>query len=108
MDFMLPYSKATIYPAMYMRLTKEIDTERVNGKSNVLKPINNLYRQKQDGKLCNKYLMNKILTVGFEILYIGRFIFYQGLSIFACYVDDGIFSSSFKHKIYQTTKYIQP
>ena len=66
MDFALSYTQTPIYNDIYMRLPKGIKTKTGSGKTHVLKLINNFYIQKQAGLVCNKYLADKLLTIGFK------------------------------------------
>ena len=106
-DFVLAYQQAPIEHELYMRLPKGINTKTGNRKAHVLKFINNLYGQNQAGQGHNKYLMGKILTIGFIKSYIDKCIFYQGRAIFACYVGNGIFSGPYKQEIDQAIKGIK-
>ena len=64
--FVFSYPQDPIKNYLYMKLPKRIYTETVNGKTHILKLIRNSYGKKQSGRVCNKYLTNKLLTIGFK------------------------------------------
>ena len=57
----------------------------------VLKLLKNIYGQKQAGRVWNKYLVDKLTSLGYKASLIDDCVFYRGDIIFMVYVDDGIF-----------------
>ena len=104
---MLAYPREPIENDLYMRFPKGIEAKTGNGKTHVLKLINNFYRQNQYLQVWNKYLVEKLPTIGLKKPAIEKFIFYQGRSIFSCHIYYGIFVSTCKQEIYQAIKDLQ-
>jgi len=90
-DFVMAYPQAPIEMDMYMELPPGIDTTLGNSKDFVLLLLNNLYGQKQAGRVWNQYLVDKLLSIGFKQSLVDECMFYRGDIIFIVYVDDGIF-----------------
>ena len=93
-NFIPAYTREPIKQDLYMKVPNRIDTNTWNGKTHVLKLIRNFFNQA--GRMCNKYLTDTLLTIGFKQLTIYYYVFFQGCSIFACYVDNSIFSGPWK------------
>ena len=74
-----------------MELPQGIETKHGNSKDHVLKLLQNIYGQKQAGRVWNHHLTTKLLEVGFTQSLIVDCVFYHGDTIFIVYVDDGIF-----------------
>jgi hypothetical protein len=90
-DFIMAYPQAPIEMDMYMDLPPGIHTTLSDSKDYILLLLNNLYGQKQAGRVWNQYLVEKLLSIGFEQSLVNECVFYQGEVIFIVYVDDGIF-----------------
>jgi len=90
-DFIMAFPQAPIEMDMYMELPKGIETKHGNSKDHVLKLLQNIYGQKQAGRVWNHYLTSKLLEIGFSQSLIDDCVFYRGSTIFIVYVDDGIF-----------------
>jgi len=90
-DFVLAYPQAPIEFDMYMELPKGIQTKYGNGRTHVLKLQKNLYGQKQAGRVWNHHLVDGLTKLGFKQSEADDCVFYRGKTIFAFYVDDGIF-----------------
>ena len=73
----------------------------------VLKLINNMYGQKQVGRVWNRYLTDKLLTICLIKSAIDKCGFLQGHTIFVSYVDDGIFYGPCKEEIHQYIKDVE-
>ena len=89
-DFVMAYTQAPIENDLYMDLPHGIDTKHGNSKDFVLKLTKNLYGQKQGGRVWNRYLVDKLRSIGFEQSAIDECVFYRGSTIFVVYVDDGL------------------
>ncbi len=57
----------------------------------MLKLLKNIYGQKQAGRVWNKFLVEKLCSIGFKPSLIDDCVFYRDDIIFMVYVDDGIF-----------------
>ncbi|KAL7474652.1 hypothetical protein ACHAW6_000616, partial [Cyclotella cf. meneghiniana] len=90
-DFVQAYPQAPIKTDMYMELPKGIKTCHGNSKDHVLMLLSNLYGQKQVGHVWNSFLVEKLLSLGFQQSFIDECVFYCDDVIFIVYVDDGIF-----------------
>ena len=78
---------------MYMELPSGIRIKYVDCKTHVLHLFNNLYGQKQAGKVWNNHLVSGLQQIGFVESKIDECLFYIGLVIFINYVNGGIFAS---------------
>ena len=76
---------------MYIELPLSIETCYGKSKNYVLLLLSNLNHQKQAGRLWNGYMVEKLLSIGFQQSQIGECVFYKGDINFIVYVDDGIF-----------------
>jgi hypothetical protein len=90
-ESLLEPDQAPIEMDMYMELLPGIHTTLGDSKDYILLLLNNLYGQKQAGRVWNQYLVEKLLSVGFEQSLVDECIFYRGEVIFIVYVNDGIF-----------------
>jgi hypothetical protein len=66
-----------------------------------------MYGQKQAGREWNKYLVDKMNTIGFKQSLIDDCVFYCGDIIFMVYVDDGIFIGSNDTQLQDVIKELQ-
>ena len=90
-DFIMAYPQAPIECDMYMELPQGIRTSEGDSKDHVLKLLKNIYGQKQAGRVWNKFLVEKLCSIGFKPSLIDDCVFYRDDIIFMVYVDDGIF-----------------
>ena len=90
-DFVLAYPQAPIPYDNYMKLPHGIKTKQGNGKTHVLKLLQNIYGGKNSGRIWNEYLHKGLLNIGFTQSRVDECVYYRGKCIFLCYVDDGIF-----------------
>jgi hypothetical protein len=90
-DFVLAYPQAPIEFDIYMELPKGIETKYGNGRTHVLKLKRNVYGQKQAGRIWNQHLVKGLISIGFKQSNSDDCVFFRGNTIFAFYVDDGIF-----------------
>ena len=65
-DFIMVYPQAPIEMDMYMDLPPGIHTTLSDSKDYILLLLNNLYGQKQAGRVWNQFLVEKLLSIGFE------------------------------------------
>ena len=70
----------------------------------VLKINNNMYRQRQAGRVWNKFLMEKLTSsaVVFRKIKVDKCVLYQGESIYILYTDDNILAGPDEEEIRQT------
>lgn len=92
-DLMQTYPQAPIETDTYMELPQAIETCHGNSKNHVLHLLLNLYGQKQDGRVWNGYMVEKMINCDFQPSLVDEWVSYKDDSIFIVYVDDGIFVS---------------
>jgi hypothetical protein len=90
-DFVMAFLQAPNEMNMYMELPKGIETRHGSSKDHVLKLLQNIYGQKQAGRVWNHHLTAKLLEIGFTQSLIDDCIFYRGDTIFIVCMDAGIF-----------------
>jgi hypothetical protein len=90
-DFVMAYPQAPIEMDIYMELPQVIQTATGNSKDHVLQLLKNIYGQKQAGHVWNKYLVDKLDSIGFKPSFIDSSVFFCDDVIFMVYVEDGIF-----------------
>ena len=88
----MAYTQAPIKCDMYLQLPDGIYTELDNSSIHVLKLLQNVYGQKQTGKVWANFLSENIFKIGFEKSNIYKCVFYCNNLVFLVYVDGGIFS----------------
>jgi hypothetical protein len=106
-DFVLAYPQAPVEFDMYMELPKGIETKYGNGRTHVLKLIRNVYGAKQAGRVWNLHLIKGLNSIGFKQSNADECVFFRGSTIFAVFVDDGIFVSPHKSEIDQAIADLQ-
>jgi hypothetical protein len=103
----MAYPQAPIGMDIYMELPQGIQTKHGNSKEYVLKLENNIYGQKQAGRVWNSFLVDKLTSIGFTMSLIDDCVFFRGDVIFMVYIDDGIFLGSNNLQLQEVTKEIQ-
>jgi hypothetical protein len=88
----MAYPQAPIECDMFMELPQGIQFSEGESSDYVLKLLKNIYGQKQAGRVWNKYLVDKLTSLGYKASLIDDYVFYRGDIIFMVYVDDGIFA----------------
>ena len=83
----MEYTQAPIKCDMYLQLTDGIDTKSGNRRTHVLKLLQNVYGQKQAGKLWADFLSENLFNIGFERSKINECVFYRVNLVFLVYVD---------------------
>ena len=104
-DFVLAYPQADIEQPMYMELPSGV-LPTDSSKDYVLKLNKNLYGQKQAGRIWAEHLQNGLEKIGFQRSQIDECLFYRGSTLFAVYVDDGIFINKNEESIEKAKKRI--
>ena len=102
-DFVLAYPQADIEQPMYMELPSGV-LPTDSSKDYVLKLNKNLYGQKQAGRIWAEHLQNGLEKIGFQRSQIDECLFYRGSTLFAVYVDDGIFIDKNEESIEKAIK----
>ena len=78
----MAYTQAPIERDMYMKIPPGISTSFRDKRDYVLKLNQNLYGQKQAGRVWNQFLVNKLTNIGFEQSKVDECVFYRGSTIF--------------------------
>ena len=89
----MAYAQAPIECDMYLQLPDGIETESGNIRTHVLKLLQNVYVQKQTGKVWADFLSESLFNIGFEGSHIDECVSYRGNLAFLVYIDYGIFDS---------------
>lgn len=104
-DFVQAYPQA---PAetdlLYIEIPKGYEIEGAKKGEFVLKIKQNVYGQRQAGRVWNLFLVEKLMSIGFERSKVDDCIFYRGNVIYALYVDDSIITGPSKDEIDQVVK----
>jgi Reverse transcriptase (RNA-dependent DNA polymerase) len=89
LDFVLAFPQAPVETDLYMEIPQgfNIDGSR---KNKVLKLVNNLYGQKQAGRVWNLYLTAGLVKLGFTQCHEDPCIFWRGTVMIIIYTDDTI------------------
>ena len=67
LDYVLAFPQAPVELDLYMKVPKGFEIEGGNEDDYVLKIHQNIYGQKQSGRVWNQYLVNKLVNVlGFK------------------------------------------
>ncbi len=103
----MAYPQAPIKMDIYMELTQGIQTATGNSKDHVLQLLKNIHGQKEAGCVWNKYLVEKLDSIGFKPSLINSSVFYRDDVIFMVYVDDGIFLGNNDTQLQDATKELQ-
>jgi hypothetical protein len=94
LDFVLTYTQAPIeIDNLYMQVPRDFHVPGAKSdKDYVLNVENNIYGQKQSGRVWNKHLVSKLTSnaIGFTQSSIDECVFYQGRSMYVLYIDDSI------------------
>ena len=79
LDYVQAYPQTPVEKELYMRIPKGIELEGGNSKQHVLKLHQNIYGQKQAGRVWHQYLKKKLIKqIGFNQSKIDECIFYKG------------------------------
>ncbi len=93
-DCVLAFPQAPVERDIYMEIPKGFDLDRANQKQYVLQIHQNIYGQKQAGRVWNQYLVDKLMKkVGFKQSKIDECVFYKGKVIYVLYTKDSILAS---------------
>ena len=99
-DYVLAFPQAPVEKDIYMKVPKGF---RITGKdptNYVLKLNQNVYGQKQAGRVWNKFLEQKLIKqVGFKQSEIDECVYYKGKTLYVLYTDDSILAGPSKDEI---------
>ena len=99
-DYVLAFPQAPVEKDIYMKVPKGF---RITGKdptNYVLKLNQNVYGQKQKGRVWNKFLQQKLIEqVGFKLSEIDECVYYKGKTLYVLYTDDSILAGPSKDEI---------
>ena len=90
LDFVMAYPQAPAEMPLYMRLPQGYKREGISRKTHALKLMRNVYRQKQAGRVWNKYMDQGMKEIGFKPSAFDPCLYYHGAIIFLVYIDDCI------------------
>ena len=76
---------------LYMELPKVFKTKDGDGRTHVLQLLNNMYGQKQVGRVCNHHPNDALRQVGFKQSAVNECVWYKDETISFYYVDGGVF-----------------
>jgi hypothetical protein len=107
LDFTVACPQAPIKMDIYMELPQGIQTKHGNSKDHVLNLGKNIYGQKQARHVCNSFLVDKLMSIGFTMPLIDDCVFFCNDIIFMVYMDDGIFLGSNDSQLQDVIKEIQ-
>jgi hypothetical protein len=105
--FVVAYPHSPVEMDIYMELPQGIKIATGNSKDYVLKPLKNIYGQKQARRVRNSFLMDKLTSLGYISLLIDDCVFFCGDITIMVYMDDGIFLGNDDAKLLQAIKEIQ-
>jgi hypothetical protein len=103
----MTYPQAPIKIDIYMELPQGIQTKHGNSKEHVLKLENNIYGQKQAGRVWNSFLVDKLTSIGFTTSLIDDCVFFHSVIIFMVYMDNGIILGSNNLQLQEVIREIQ-
>jgi hypothetical protein len=112
LDFILAYTQAKVERDIYMEIPKGVIIEEEDGTTAskgkyVLKLINNLYGQKQAGRVWNQHLVKHLKGLGFVQSDVDECVFYFQRSVFLVYTDDTILMGPDKSEIEHIIQLLQ-
>ena len=105
--FVIAYPQSPIECDMYLKIPEGVETDQGFNKPQIFKLLKNIYGQNQAERVWNDYLRGKLIKLGFRRSLIDECIFNREILLFLVYVDDGIFVSLDRSKIYDAIKELQ-
>ncbi len=105
LDYVLAFPQAPVEKELYLYIPKGFDLEEGDTKCYVLKVHQNIYGQKQAGRVWNKYLVDKLTKdVGLVQSKVDECVFYKGKTLYALYTDDSILAGPDQKEIDEIIK----
>ena len=90
-DYVLAFLQALVERELYLKMPKEFEADDGNIKDYVLKVEQNIYGQKQAGRVWNKYLADKLINqVRFKHSKVDKCVFYKESTMYVLYTNDSI------------------
>ena len=86
----MAYPQAPAEMLLYMQLPQGYQCHGMTRKTNALKVICNVYRQKQAGHVWNKFMDKGMRDIGFTPSKFDPCLYYRGPVLFLVYIDDCI------------------
>ena len=90
LDYVQAYPQAPISKVQYMRMPKGILVDNLDPKEHVLKVTKNVYGGCDAGRTWNKFLVQKLIMIGFVQSEHDPCVFYKGSTMYVLYTDDSI------------------
>jgi hypothetical protein len=91
LDFVLAFPQAPVDRDLYMTIPKGFEIAEGRRQDYVLRVHQNIYGQKQAGRVWNKYLVNKLVNeLKFAQSKHDECVFYRGSTMYTLYTDDSI------------------
>jgi len=107
-DYVLAFPQAPVEKEIYMKVPKGFKITGKNSEDYVLKLNQNVYGQKQAGRVWNKYLERILIKqVGFTQSKIDECVYYKGNTMYVLYTDDSILAGPDKEEIESIIKQIK-
>ena len=104
---MLAFLQAPIERDLYIKIPKGYELPKGKNDDYVLKLNNNLYGQKQAGRVWNRHLIEKLKTTGFKQSKHDECVLNRGKVIYVLYVDDSVITAPTSDLIDATIKEIK-
>ena len=104
-DFVQAFAQAPVEKTLYMKMPPGIPLkDGGNPNDYVLEIHRNIYGQKQAGRVWNKYLVSKLIGIGFKQSKIDECVFYRGKTLYVLYTDDSLLAGPDKDEIEQVIR----
>ena len=95
----MAYPEAPAEMPLYMRLPQGFRRDGMSRKTHALKLVHSVYRQKQAGRIWNKYMDQGMKEIGFKPSSFDPCLYYRGSIVFLVYIDDCIIFGPDRHSI---------
>ena len=90
LDFVMAYPQAPAEMLLFMHLPQGFRHDGMSRKTHALKLVHNVYGQKQEGPIWNKYMDQGMKEIGFKLSTFDPCLYYRGSIVFLVYIDDCI------------------
>jgi Reverse transcriptase (RNA-dependent DNA polymerase) len=98
LDYVLAFPQAPAERELYMKIPRGIKVE--SKTEYALKRVEqNLYGQKQTGRVWNLHLVQKLIEIGFQQSQVDECLFYKGNTMYILYTDDSILTGPDKREL---------
>lgn len=99
LDFVLAYPQAPVETDLFMAIPTGFELSFGSARDYALRLVNNLYGQKQAGKVWNDYLVEGLLRIDFTQTKNDPCIFFRGSVIIVIYTDDTIVTGPLENDV---------